>query len=341
MRRTVPAFLLPAVAPRALAVPCALVALTGLPLGAAQAADGLVPPVRLSQASPDTVPASTSGSMVGSPGAEGGASVPDTAPPHRRAVEPRPPVQRPLWEFGLGAGVLNMPHYRGSDQTHTWLLPVPYFIYRGEILKADRDGARAKLLDTRLLEFDLSVAVGPPTRSDDNDARQGMDDLAPTIEVGPKLNWTFIERGPWRLQFQGPVRAAFTLERSPRSIGWLASPHVNLDYRRRDGWNFGLRAGLTYGDRRFHGYFYEVRPEDATPGRTAYRPGAGYGGQQYFVAMSRRFERFWLGAFAGYDTVRGAHFEDSPLVRRRDNVAVGVAMSWIFATSAQQVSVRE
>ena len=31
----------------------------------------------------------------------------------------------PLWELGMGVGALNVPHYRGSDQNHNWLLPVP------------------------------------------------------------------------------------------------------------------------------------------------------------------------------------------------------------------------
>ncbi|MCK6435001.1 MAG: MipA/OmpV family protein, partial [Aquabacterium sp.] len=37
----------------------------------------------------------------------------------------------PLWELGIGAGMLRLPHYRGSDQSHLWLLPVPYVAYRG------------------------------------------------------------------------------------------------------------------------------------------------------------------------------------------------------------------
>lgn len=254
---------------------------------------------------------------------------------------PRPEVEKPLWEFGLGAGGLRMPHYRGAEQSRGWLLPVPYFIYRGQILKADRDGARAQIFDSRLVDFDLSVAAGAPTNSDDNDARRGMEDLAPTIEFGPKLAWTIFQRGPWKFQAQVPVRAAFTLERSPQSIGWLASPHLNLDYRLRDGWNLGLRGGVVYGDRRYHSYFYEVRPGEATDTRPAYRPGAGYGGEQYYLALSRRFPRFWVGGFLNYDTVRGARFEDSPLVRRRDNVAFGIAFSWVFATSSRTVEVAE
>ena len=38
-----------------------------------------------------------------------------------RAAEPKP-----LWELGIGAAGLHLPHYRGSDQSHNVLLPVPY-----------------------------------------------------------------------------------------------------------------------------------------------------------------------------------------------------------------------
>src|SRR6266568_3550534 len=96
-------------------------------------------------------------------------------------VNPAAAVERPLWELGLGAGVLELPHYRGSDQSHTWLLPVPYVVYRGKFLKADREGARAVLFESDRVDFDLSLAASAPVRSRDDDARQGMADLKPTF----------------------------------------------------------------------------------------------------------------------------------------------------------------
>ena len=83
-----------------------------------------------------------------------------------------------MWELGLGVAALRLPHYRGSDQSHTWTLPVPYVQYRGEIFKANRDGARALLFDSDRVQLDLSVAASAPTRSNDNRARRGMTDLA-------------------------------------------------------------------------------------------------------------------------------------------------------------------
>ena len=39
-------------------------------------------------------------------------------------------ADQPLWELGLGVAWVHLPHYRGSDQSRDWLLPVPYAVYR-------------------------------------------------------------------------------------------------------------------------------------------------------------------------------------------------------------------
>ncbi|WP_428423154.1 MipA/OmpV family protein [Methylibium sp.] len=256
------------------------------------------------------------------------------------AVPAAAQAERPLWELGIGVAGLRLPHYRGADQSHNWLLPLPYVVYRGEIFKADREGARAVLFESDRLDFDLSAAASAPTRSDDNDARRGMSDLAPTLELGPNLNWT-AARGPgWKLQLRTPVRAALTLESHPTSIGWTATPNISVDFAnlRGSGWNLGLMSGPVFGSRRFNGYFYDVPLANATAGRPAYRAGGGYAGAQFTTALSRRFDTTWVGLFARYDTLQGARFAASPLVRQRDNLSFGVAFSWVFATSSQNVT---
>lgn len=244
---------------------------------------------------------------------------------------------KPLWEFGLGAGVLSLPHYRGSDQTNTWLLPVPYAVYRGELFKADREGARATLFDTDRSELNLSFAASAPTDSEDNLARRGMPDLSPTVEVGPVWSYTLMRGESHKLDFRWPVRAVFTLESSPRHVGWVSSPHVNLD-RTLGDWNLGLLAGPLFADRRYHDYFYTVRPAEATVGRPAFRAGAGYEGWQATTALSRQVGNWWMGAFFRYDQVAGQGVVDSPLVRDRHQFSAGLAVSWIFARSSVLVA---
>lgn len=252
------------------------------------------------------------------------------ASPAARAAEP-------LWELGLGLGALRLPHYRGSDQSHHAVFPVPYAVYRGEIFKADRDGARAVLLDSARYEVDLSVNASPPTRSRDNRAREGMASLSGSFELGPKLSLTLARGAGWALDLRAPVHGVVTLERSPRWLGWSVAPFLNLDTTVA-GWKFGALAGPVWNSRGVNALAYEVGPTDATATRPAYAARAGFAGWQGTVGVSKREGRLWWGAFARADSVAGAVFEGSPLVRQRSHVSAGVAVAWVFAQSATLVN---
>lgn len=249
--------------------------------------------------------------------------------------------EKPLWELGAGIGVLALPDYRGSDESRGWVLPVPYAVYRGEFLKADRKGVRGELFDTDRVELNISVAASLPVDSSRNAARSGMPDLRPSLEVGPSLEFTLWRgAGGKTLELRLPVRTAFTLESSPEDLGWVATPNLNLDVPGDGalrGWNFGALAGPIYGDRRQHAYFYGVAPQFATPSRPAYEAHGGYAGLQFIAAASRRFNGYWVGAFLRADSLRGAVFEASPLVRRDTYVAGGVAIAWILGESRERV----
>ncbi|HRD95503.1 MAG TPA: MipA/OmpV family protein [Rubrivivax sp.] len=249
-------------------------------------------------------------------------------------------ADQPLWELGLGAAWVHLPHYRGSDQSRDWLLPVPYAVYRGEILRANRDGARAVLLDSERFDFDISVSASAPTRSSDNRAREGMADLAATVEVGPNLNSTLARGAFWKLDLRLPVHAVFTVQGKPRTIGWTASPVINLDLQWA-GWNLGVQGGPRWASRRYHGFYYDVDTADATAVRPAYAAQGGYAGWRLMAGASRRLADFWLGAFVRADGVGGAVFDASPLVRQRHNLTYGLALSWVFSTSDERVAGRD
>ncbi|MDO8418439.1 MAG: MipA/OmpV family protein [Rubrivivax sp.] len=246
-------------------------------------------------------------------------------------------ASQPLWELGLGAGALRMPHYRGSDQSHDWLLPVPYAVYRGKIFRATREGARAVLLEGERFDFDLSADASAPASSGDNVARSGMPDLEPTVEIGPNLNVTLARGGGWKLDLRLPVRAVFTLGSDARGIGFTVSPVLNLDLQ-AGGWNLGLQGGPLLASGAYHAHFYGVAPAYATAERPAYDAPGGGAGWRLTAAASRRFGDLWLGGYIRTDTVAGAVFEASPLVRQRENVTFGLALSWVFASSEQRVA---
>jgi MipA family protein len=251
---------------------------------------------------------------------------------------PHAHADQPLWELGLGVGALRLPHYRGSDQNHDLLLPVPYGVYRGKIFRATREGARAVLLDSERFDFDISVAATAPTRSSDNRARTGMPDLPATLELGPNFNLTAARGAHWKLDLRLPVRGVLALQSRPREQGWTFSPVINLDLQHA-GWNLGLQGGPVFGSRRHHAALYGVDPLYATAARPAYQAPGGAGGWQLTTGASRRLGDWWLGGFVRLDRVGGAAFEASPLVLRRQHVSFGLAFSRVFAVSAERVAV--
>ncbi len=252
----------------------------------------------------------------------------------------------PLWELGLGVAGLWFPDYRGADETHGYVLPVPYVVYRGEFFKADRNGIRGMLFNTDRLDLNISLGASQPVSSDSNRARAGMPDLKPSLEIGPSLDITLWRAADQRskLDLRLPVRAALSVESHPRSLGWIASPRLNLDMADVggvNGWNLGILAGPIYATRRQHNYFYAVSPEFATADRPAYSASGGYSGTQFLAALSKRFPGYWIGGFARYDTLKSAAFEDSPLVRRSNSFFTGVAVAWIFGESSTRVNADE
>jgi outer membrane protein len=139
------------------------------------------------------------------------------------------------------------------------------------------------------------------------------------------------------------VRAAFTVESRPRSAGLIASPFLNLDVRGVAGtpWQLGVLTGPIFATQQHHAYFYGVSEADARPDRPAYTARGGYAGTQFLTSLSRRFDSAWIGAYARFDTLHGAAFQDSPLVLRRHYAAAGVAAAWIFGQSKNLVERNE
>ena len=137
-----------------------------------------------------------------------------------------------------------------------------------------------------------------------------------------------------------PLRIPLTIERSPQLIGWNFSPRLNLDiqdFAGHAGWNFGVGAGPLFAARRYHQYFYSVAAQYATVDRPVYSARGGYSGAEFITALSKRFPRYWVGAYIRYDTLQGAAFGNSPLVRQRSYLAAGIGVAWMIRESARTV----
>lgn len=251
-------------------------------------------------------------------------------------------AERPLWELGLGVAPVSMQDYRGSDQRHAYVLPLPYIVYRGDFLQIDRQKVRGLLYRTDRVELDISLFGSVPVKSERNTARQGMPDLDPTVEVGPMLSVLLSREKQRQLTLKLPVRQVLAVDglRLNRA-GVIFSPALSLDLKLDNNWNAGLSGGPIYGSRQYHDYFYGVSAQHVTASRPGYEARAGYSGTQFLGTLSRRFPRFWAGAFVRADYLKGAVFEDSPLAKRSWAVSAGFGFAWILGESGRRVDVDE
>lgn len=256
-----------------------------------------------------------------------------------------PPL--PQWEAGLFAVGAYLPHYRGSDESRAYVLPLPYIIYRGRIVQVDREGVRGFFYKGRYLETDVSLSGNPPVYGG-NEARSGMPDLDPLVEFGPAARG-FIYRGRrlTALYIEAAVRGVTAVDINDAALRWEGARMViNLvapsyvpgpDSK----WSAGGQIGLEFTDRRYNAYFYDVPKEQVVTGRDYYRSSAGYGGGNVSMYVTRELRPgLSVSTYIRWDNISGAVYEDSPLVRTRNNVVLGAALVWKLIESDKRADSR-
>ena len=252
--------------------------------------------------------------------------------------------EKPLWELGMGVGLLYMPDYRGSDESSFYVLPYPYFVYRGDIIKVDRQKISGKVFKTDRILLDVSIYGSVPVKSSKNSARTFMEDLDATFEVGPALDITLLEsrQKQYSLKLLLPVRAVFSTDfESVAHEGWVISPRLNFEKRDiipNTGLRLGVSLGPMFADGGYHDYYYTVEPVYALPWRLAYDAGGGYSGTILTVGLSKSYRQFKFNAFVSADFLDGAVFENSPLVKTQTSIMSGVSVSWVFLKSKDTVN---
>jgi hypothetical protein len=143
----------------------------------------------------------------------------------------------PLWEIGGFWVGVSQQAYPGSDQQVNRGLGLPFLVYRGQFLRADRETAGLRAIKTPRFELDIGVAGSFGESSDDIEARQGMPDLGTLVEFGPRVKWN-LGAGPgggaWRLEL--PLRGVFDLSDSGEHRGVAFEPRLVFQRRAKAGW---------------------------------------------------------------------------------------------------------
>lgn len=236
-------------------------------------------------------------------------------------------------ELGVISGGQYLADYRGSKETQARALIAPFFIYRGDVFKVDRDGLRGEVFQSRRIELNVSAEAALSGGNEDNERRQGMPVLDSALEFGPSLNVNLSGvdfREGWSLRL--PVRSVFTVGgHGFEYIGYVFNPkftYVNPNLF--DSWRASFNIGASYGSNKYHDYYYRVERIFETAERMSYEADNGYSGTYVKAGISRRKNDFWYGISLRYDNLNGATFEDSPLVETRDYFSVTVGFGWFL-----------
>ncbi len=244
----------------------------------------------------------------------------------------------PLWELGGVAIGVSQQAYPGSDQKVNRALALPYFVYRGEVLRADRDTAGIRALKTQNFEIDVGVAGSFGSGSRSIEARQGMPELGTLVELGPRLKWklgTAPGNGQWRAEI--PLRGVFDLSNRFDHKGLSFEPKLIYEGQSTSGWRYNTSIGAIFADVKLAQTFYEVNSAQATALRPAYAASSGLVAWRLGSTFSRNLSPdLRLFGFARLDTVAGAANERSPLVRQTTGATFGMGVTYNWLRSEQR-----
>ena len=249
-------------------------------------------------------------------------------------------TEKPLWEVGIGFGSINQPYYIGTKQKRTVSFPTILPVYRGKIFKADDQGMRAEFVKGRY-KFDVSGDFNFAVNSEEIELREGMDDIANILQIGPSLEITLQKdtRNKWFVNLPVRIATAFD-DGGTESAGATFNP--GLGYQRffsinQTPWRFGLSTSVIYGTAEYHDIYYGVDPAFATSERPAYKTESGFSGYRLQSALASKNSKRVIVMFMRYDNISDAVFNDSPLVETDDSLAFGFIYSHYIFKSKRMV----
>ncbi|MEO6974646.1 MAG: MipA/OmpV family protein [Gallionella sp.] len=249
-----------------------------------------------------------------------------------------PPPGLPLWEAGLFGIAITQPAYPGSEQHVSRVLGLPYLIYRGKYLRAERGGVGLRALKTPRIEVDVGFAASLGSRSSDIAARRGMTDLGTMIEFGPRLKIKLgdIANGHSQSRLQFPVREVIDISNGFVSRGIAFEPEWVTGTRLPRHWFVSTNLGAIFGDTKLGNTYYGVAPGEATATRNSYAARSGLialrAGLTAAHALTPDVRMFYSFRF---ESLAGAANRDSPLVRRNLGWGAGIGLSWALGRSEQ------
>jgi outer membrane scaffolding protein for murein synthesis (MipA/OmpV family) len=254
------------------------------------------------------------------------------------------PEKKPLWEMNLAAFARYGESYPASEETQVNIVPLPFPIYRGKILRVGAE--TGKPVTTRIfrrdrIKLDIDFGLNFPADSDDIDARTGMPDLDLLAEAGPELELQFVKGpriGNAFLALQ--LRGAFSFDGlDPTWRGLIFSSEFKYTRPFYDD-RSELRVRLTpeWAGNEYMDFFYGVAPEFATAEREAYTAKGGYLGTKLNFSLKHELnDEFSIRTGVNFGFYQGARNRGSFLYTSETTNGVYFAFLWKFWESDRKV----
>ncbi|MAD41105.1 MAG: hypothetical protein CL623_01765 [Arcobacter sp.] len=233
------------------------------------------------------------------------------------------------FKYGLGLSIVSTPSYVGSKKQNTTVVPFPYIELRSKYINIDKDKIYNEFYNSHRTKIEFSIRGMLPADSEGT-LREGMKDLDAIVEIGPKLTYNLVTKNLMKIDFEVPVRAAFSIGSNIDYQGLLGS--LDLSYKNIIFNDYKLRftTGLGFADKKFNNYYYEVTSSNVNATRSEYHSKSGYSGFHNTMAITKKTEHFWYGGFMKHYYLENTIFEDSPLVETNSALFYGLAFSYIF-----------
>ena len=245
---------------------------------------------------------------------------------------------QPLWEIGIGAVAASQPAYPGAATNTNRVVALPFFIYRGEVVRAEQGNVGLRAIKTPRYELDIGFSASLGSSANDVPERIGMPDIGTLVEFGPrlKINLGDISQGRSGVRLDLPLRGVFDLSNSFANRGVSFEPQLSFDVPLPSGWRGGVGLSALFGTQKLNETFYTVTAAEALANRPAYTAQAGLlSTRASFGASKKLTPDLRVLGFIRLDSTAGSANSNSSLITRNSGASIGVGLAYTFGRSSR------
>ena len=245
---------------------------------------------------------------------------------------------QPLWEIGIGAVAASQPAYPGAATNTNRVVALPFFIYRGEVVRAEQGNVGLRAIKTPRYELDIGFSASLGSSANDVPERIGMPDIGTLVEFGPrlKINLGDISQGRSGVRLDLPLRGVFDLSNSFANRGVSFEPQLSFDVPLPGGWRGGVGLSALFGTQKLNETFYTVTAAEALANRPAYTAQAGLlSTRASFGASKKLTPDLRVLGFIRLDSTAGSANSNSSLITRNSGASIGVGLAYTFGRSSR------